>query len=49
MFSFCPSGFLNEINMLKKLQGEDRIVKLFAFEEVEKVKFLVLKGTMSSD
>ncbi len=32
--------------MLKKLQGEDRIVKLFAFEEVEKVKFLFLKGTM---
>jgi hypothetical protein len=30
--------------MLKKLQGEDRIVKLFAFEEVEKVKFLSLKG-----
>ncbi len=35
--------------MLKKLQGEDRIVKLFAFEEVEKVTFLVLKGTMSRD
>ena len=36
------AGFLNEINMLKKLQGQDRIVKLYDFEQVDKVQNLVI-------
>ena len=27
------AGYLNEINMLKKLQGEMRIVRMFDFEQ----------------
>lgn len=34
------AGFLNEINMLKKLQGEYRIVKLHDFEQVDKENLL---------